>query len=77
MPAAATVEQRRFVRGWLSRLDSDDNSADIVVEKYGTDREIRLSFLAGDGQRQQMVIAPEGDGSYAEGSYLGDFEGRS
>ncbi|MFE3784636.1 hypothetical protein ACFXPA_41385 [Amycolatopsis sp. NPDC059090] len=75
MPASATVGQRRFVRGWLSRLDSDDNSADIVVEKHGTDREIRVSFLGGDGRRQQMVIGAEGDGSYAEGPYLGEFEG--
>ncbi|WP_284741732.1 hypothetical protein [Amycolatopsis sp. RTGN1] len=77
MPASATVEQRRFVRGWLSGLDSEGASADIVAEKCGMDREIRVSFLAGDGQRQQMVIAPEGGGSYAEGAYLGDFAGRS
>jgi hypothetical protein len=33
-------------------------------------------FLAGDGRRQQIIIAAKGGGSYDEGHYVGEFEER-
>ncbi|MFD5089374.1 hypothetical protein ACFWMR_02145 [Amycolatopsis thailandensis] len=70
MPASATVGQRQFVRNWLANVEAGSTGSEITVEPYGADREIRVAFFAGDGQRQQMVVGPDGDGSYAEGPYV-------
>lgn len=72
VPPSATPAQRQWIKGWLDLVDrngGDPRALAVRAENVNTDGEIRLSWIAGDGNRWQLIIDRDASGSYNEGRY--------
>ncbi|MFI5593461.1 hypothetical protein ACIA5G_51015 [Amycolatopsis sp. NPDC051758] len=60
MPARATVDQRRYMRFWLTQFGDEAGDVGVTAEMCGDGGDVRVLFPAGDGQLQQMLISATG-----------------
>jgi hypothetical protein len=66
MPRSATLAQRRHVREFLTKLATEGDQDNIIVEPAGDCGDVRMEFTGGDGHRFQYVITEDG-GTHSEG----------